>query len=272
MSQRLLKMKEIMKLANQRDDIFTTRLQKGGALFEDMRQVVSLWSEELVQDNPMAKIARSLPKSTMARVKDTYIRAFRPRFIGGSPPNAWRLAKILEERKADIQILRPFYYWITARAEAPLYEFVSDLVFSRSRSVDRQIRIEETVSWLSQRARQQGIAWTPTVTRKVARGILAALRDFGILEGVAHKRVSTSGLPPKAFAIIAFLLHEMGASGRSLVHNPDWRLFLLGDIGVERLFLECHQYGWLKFDSAGDLRRIEFPVSTFLEFADAVLS
>jgi hypothetical protein len=256
----------------QRDKIFTTRLQKGGALFEDMRQLVLVSSEELPQSSPIANIARSLPKSTKARVKDTYIRAFRPRFIEGSPPHAWRLSKILEERKADIQILRPFYYWVTARAEAPLYEFVSDIVFSRSRSIDRQIRIEETVSWLANRIRQEGKAWSPTVNRKVARGILASLRDFGILEGATHKRVSTSGLPPRVFTIIAFLLHEMGASGRELVSHPDWRLFLLGDIGVERLFLECHQYGWLKFDLAGDLRRIEFPVTTFLEYTHAVLS
>jgi len=134
------------------------------------------------------------------------------------------------------------------------------------------VRIGDTVTWLSQRAREKGISWTPTVTIKVARGILATLRDFGILEGATRKHVSTGGLSPKAFAIIAFCLHGMGASNRELVSHPDWQIFLLGEIGIERLFLECHQFGWMKFDSAGDLKRIEFPEKTFLEYSHAVLS
>jgi len=261
----------MMRLMGQNNKIFTTRLQKGGALFEDMRRIVSLWSDEIAQDKPIAKIARSLSKSTVSRAKDTYIRAFRPRFIEGSPPNAWKYAKVLEEQKADIQVLRPFYYWITARAEAPLYEFVTEIVFPRSRAIDRNIRIEEAACWLTMRVREQGNSWSPTVTRKVAQGVLAALRDFGILEGTIKKHVSTIGLPPTAFALIAFLLHDMGASGRLLVQHPDWRIFLLGDIGVEQLFLQCHQHGWLKYDSAGDLKRVDFPNMSFSEYAHAVL-
>lgn len=255
----------------QRNEDFTSRLQKGGALFEDMRRIVLVWSEEISQNKAISFLARSLPKSTLARVKDTYVRAFRPRFIDGYPANAWRLAKILEERKADLQILRPFYYWITARAEAPLYEFASDFVFSKSRSIDRQIRIDEAVAWLSNKTKERGITWTPTVTRKVAQGILAALRDFGILEGAARKRISAGSLSPKAFAIIAFCLHDMGASSRELFFHPDWRIFLLNEIDLERLFLECHQFGWMKFDSAGDLKRVEFPEKTFMEYSHAVL-
>jgi hypothetical protein len=249
----------------------TSRLQKGGALLPDMRQMVGLWSDNIAQTDPIPLLARSLTKNTMARVKDTFARAFRPRFISGNPPEAWRMARVLEDQNANIEVVRPFYYWITARAEPALYGFVADLVYTRTRSGQSVIRIEEAIAWLNHRLRLTGKAWTPTVLKKVARGMMAALRDFGILEGAVRKRIATVNLCPEAFALIAFCLHDMGATGRDLVRHPDWRLFLLGEAEVERLLMECHQHGWLKFEAAGDLRRTEFPSATFKEYAHVVL-
>ncbi len=236
-----------------------------------MRQMVSLWSEAMENEDPVPHLARTLPKTTMARIRDTYVRAFRPRFLTGSPLYAWRLARVLEDLNADIQVIRPFYYWITARAEAPLYGFVTDVVYSRARSVDKRVRIDEAISWLTRQLQSVSKTWTPTVTKKVARGMMAALRDFGILEGAARKKVASLNLVPDAFALIAFCLHDMRITGRDLVQHSDWRLFLLGETGVEHLFLECHQHGWLKFESAGNLKRTEFPAITFNEYASAVL-
>jgi hypothetical protein len=168
-------------------------------------------------------------------------------------------------------VIRPFYYWITARAEAPLYGFVTDVVYSRSRSANRELRVEEAVLWLTQRLRIVGKKWTPSVTLKVAQGILAAIRDFGILEGTVRKRISSVSFLPEACALIVFCLHDMGISGRELVRHLDWRLFLLGETGVEHLLLECHQHRWLRFESAGNLCRTEFPDVSFKEYAHVIL-
>lgn len=249
----------------------TSRLQKGGALLSDMRQMVAIWSDELSGKDPLPVLARSLSKTTLARVKDTFVRAFRPRYISGNPPEAWRLARVLENMNADLHAVRPFHYWITARSEPPLYGFVSEVVYSRSRSPERDIRVEEAMSWLNHQLNLAGKSWTPTVLKKVARGIMAALRDFGILEGAARKKVASVNLSPQAFAVIAFCLHDMGVTGRNLVQHTDWRLFLLDRTGVEHLFLECHQHGWLKFESAGNLWRTEFPEVTFEEYAHGVI-
>jgi hypothetical protein len=250
----------------------TSRLQKGGALLSDMRLIVAAWSDEMADKDPIPHLARALPKTTTARVRDTFTRAFRPRFLSGSPPGAWRLARVLEDLEADLQVIREFYYWITARAEAPLYGFATEVIYSLSRSPNREVRIEEAVAWLSSHVRAAGKRWTPTVTKKVARGMLAALRDFGILEGTVRKRIASVSLPPEVFAMIAFCLQDMGITGRQLVKHLDWRLFLLGETGVEHLFLECHQQGWLRFESAGKLARIEFPEVIFMEYAHGILA
>lgn len=249
-----------------------SRLQKGGALLSDMRQIVNHWSEDMAKKDPIPILARYLSKATMARVRDTYIHVFRPRFINGSPPEAWRLVKVLEDKKAELNIVKPFYYWITARSEPPLYGFVLEVVYPRSRSIiDRAIRIEETISWLKVQLNHAGKSWAPSVLKRVAGGIMAALRDFGILEGKVHKRIASMNLIPEAFALIAFCLHQLGITGRELLQHPDWKLFLLNNHEVEHLFLECHQHKWLKFELAGNIYRTEFSETSFKEYVDEVL-
>lgn len=249
----------------------TSRLQKGGALLSDMRLMVLKWSEELTQADSADSARKILSKMTLARARDTYIRAFRPRFIHGSPPQAWKLAQILENTGADIDIIRSFYYWITARAEHLLYAFVTEEIFHRAGHPDREIRIGEAISWISSNLHGIKKEWTPTVQRKVARGLLAALRDFGILEGVVQKHIAPFHLPLEAFTLIGFCLNALGVIGRDMIRHPDWKLFLLREANVERLFMECHQHNWLRYQVAGDLYRLEFPQNTFEEYARAVL-
>ena len=250
---------------------FTTRLQKGGALLSDMRSLVAVWSDEVDLLNPLPTAIEALSKATVPRAKDIYVRAFNPRFINGSPPNAWKLARALEDCKADIELIRPFYYWITARVERPLYDFVTDVLYSTSRSASLEVRIDEVAAWIGRKVANESKKWTPTVTRKVARGILAALRDFGILHGKARKYIAPFNFPVQVCALISFCLQESGLSGLNIVKHLDWRLFLLGEIGIEHLLLECHQHGWLGFETAGNIYRIDFPKVDFQEYVRAVI-
>lgn len=248
----------------------TSRLQKGGALIDDMRQLVFNWDDQRSAESPFQATARILHKSTRARAADTYRRAFLPRFINGYPPDAWRLAKELESVNTSIEIVRPFYYWITARAEPLLYRFVTENLFEKAKTSDPEVRIDETVSWIKRILANERKSWSSTVQVKVARGLLAALRDFGILEGATRKRIAPVHLPLEAFCFIAFCLNNLSEL-YSLVEHPDWKLFLLNETAVERLLLESHQHGWLHYQAAGRVRRVEFPVTDFEEYVRVVL-
>lgn len=115
-----------------------------------------------------------------------------------------------------------------------------------------------------------GKAWSEAVATRVARGILATLRDFGILEGTAKKRMAPGYIPFESFAYLAFSLHREGATGSSLLNHWDWSLFLLSPPVVERLFLEADRNGLLRFQAAGKIVRIDFPAHRFEEMANVV--
>jgi hypothetical protein len=247
---------------------YNTRIQKGGALLEDMRLLVRSWEEDSA--GTKAEVRRLLGKKTLARSQDTMIRAFTPRFLQGDPPNAWEIARLLEDRNLEPEILRPVYYWITARSDRLLYEFVTEELIHVVGSGDGSVRIAETTTWIGAHIKKADQQWSPTVTLKVGRGILAALRDFGILEGGSKKRAAPVHLPIEAFCYIAFWLGRLGYIGEALVRHPDWGLFLFSSKIVERLMLEAHQYNFLSFHSAGRIYRVGFPTDDPGDYADVL--
>ncbi len=255
-----------------RDKTYTTRLQKGGALIDDIRAIVRIWSEKLdwekqaqaiIQDNILGKNSRS-------RSVDVYRRAFTHRFLKGNPPEAWKIVKPLEDLEINIETLKPIYYWITARSDDLLYDFVSEELLARSKDFDLSVRVDETVLWINEKLSLLNQSWTETVKLKVARGLLAALRDFGILEGATKKKIAPIYLSLESFTYIAFALSRLGKSGEGLIVHQDWNLFLFGQLAVERMFLEAHQNGLLRYEAAGNIHRIEFSAENYEEMADVV--
>jgi hypothetical protein len=238
-----------------------------------MRLLVQIW-DKCQADMPHAEqiAGHVLGKQTRARVHDTITRAFAPRFVCGNPPQAWKIVRALEDRRASVEVIRPVYYWITARCERLLHDFVTEELFVAQHATGAVIGTEQVSAWISKRLTSSGQRWTDTVTHKVARGLLATLRDFGILKGASKKHVASIYLPTTSFAYLAFALSQQGVSGRKLVQHPDWGLFLLGATSVERYFMDAHQMHLLEYQAAGSLVRISFPSSTIEEYADVIAS
>ena len=247
--------------------IYKTRLQKGGALLDDMRQLVRTWSDAPVAEQRDSGVRSNiLNKGTRTRLADVYRRAFLPRFVAGPIPNAWKLVRPLEDVGAPIHLVRPVYYWISAKAEPLLGDFCREFILPRQALVRGGIGTEEVLTWLA----GKGCPWSEAATIRVARGLLAALRDFGILEGRARKRLANLALPVPAFAYLAFCLRRQGAASRSLLAHEDWQLQLLTPGDVEHLFLMAHQEKLLEYHAAGSTVSVNFPTDSLEEYAHVV--
>jgi hypothetical protein len=253
------------------EDAYNSRLQKGGALLEDMRLLVRRWQNAGTNGQQAIVVAENvLGKHTRARVADTLRYAFLPRFVNGRPPQAWKIVRALEDRNLPVEVLRPVYYWITARNERLLYDFIHTELLHRSKHQVQNIKTDEVCNWIAAQLMPRGKLWSHTVTTKVARGVLATLRDFGILEGMAKKRIAPVYLPVESFAYIAFALQQEGTSGPHLVQHHDWLLFLFSPPVIEHMFLEADRHRLLRFQAAGKIVRIDFPAHDFEEMADVV--
>jgi hypothetical protein len=141
-----------------------------------MRQLVRIWGDAPAEARGIRTLRSNLlNKRTRARLADVYRRTFLPRFVNGPIPGAWKLVRPLEDAQAAIQIVRPVYYWITAKSEPLLGDFCRDYILPRQAIVRAGIGTEEALNWLA----AKGCSWSRSVATRVARGLLAALRDFG---------------------------------------------------------------------------------------------
>lgn len=247
--------------------VYTSRIQKGGALIPEMRQLVRLWTDASTDHNREAVIrANPLGKVTRSRVVDVLNRIFLPRFVQGPMPGVWRLLRALEDADASPATLRPIYYWVTARAEPLLSDFVTEYLVPMRTTGLRAVGVPDFIAWLA----TKNLGWSEIVAVKSGRALLAALRDFGVLEGKAKKTLVRPPLPLGAFSFIAFCLTRLNVSGRDMLEHPDWTLFMLTPSDVEHLFLEAHQQRLLGYHAAGTLVNLEFPSAGVEEYARVV--
>ncbi len=251
---------------------YTSNLQHGGALLEDMRLLVQNWCDN-TPDNLQkqnALLQNTLAKKSKKRILNILTSTFSPRFLKGDPPNAWKILRPPEDQNTPLEVLRPIYYWISCRGEPILYDYAREEIFPKSKSPDLSVHIDDTTGWIKKKMVQSNLDWSDAVAKRVAWGISAALRDFGILEGTQRKKIAPIYIPLEAFAYIAFALHKLENSGERLVDHPDWTLFLIHRPEVERLFLEAHQQGFLHYAAAGNIYRIEFPAQSWQEMAHVI--
>jgi hypothetical protein len=112
--------------------------------------------------------------------------------------------------------------------------------------------------------------WSEITIVRAAQELLAALRDFGVLEGSSKKKIVPVFLPTEAFAYIAFYLKQHQPSGAKLLELPDWKLFFLYRNTVERFLFEAHQHNLLEYHVAGTVTRLTFPAETLEEYANVL--
>ncbi len=241
---------------------YTARLLKGSALLPQMRALVRLWHEDANPSQMIAHVEQHHLLGTLShrRVSDIVKKVFVPRYVRGNPANAWRYLRPFEDVGAPLPVIRPLYYLYAARAEAVMGDFVRLVLFERYTAGLTTVQVEDVLRFIAEAVADGRIAepWSDSVRIGVATHLLAALRDFGILQGRARKRIAAPYLPVLPFAHVAFLLAQE-RHGAAVFDHPDWRLFLLRPETVERLFVEADRDGLLHYNAAGSIVRIDFP-------------
>jgi len=250
---------------------YTTRLQKVGALLPEMRRLLLEWD-----DGPEC-VARVIEQNLVAspsrlRTRDIVQRGFVPRYVESTPPTIWRALAVLEHADWPVRSMAALHYYCCASSERLMWDFVTEWVATRYSLGLRDVRTSDVLAFLDTAAdsRFPDGRWSPTVSVKVARGLLSALRDYGILAGAAKKEIAPIYVPTESFAFLAMARHEAGVRAAALRDDPVWRLYLFSETAVERLFVEAQQQALLTYAAAGSVVRIEFPENTLEGYAHAL--
>lgn len=252
--------------------VYSSRIIKASALIADTKVLLSEWDLDQPVAANLDRVRRQnlLGKASRSRIEDILV-IFRQRYFGDADVGAMLVT--LAQGGAPAGWLDPLLYFFTAQNDRTVRHMVVEAIYPRHQAGYTDLPIEVVIRTIRNWAAEgkTKTAWNDETVERVARGITATLRDFGVLQGAVHKRIAPIYLPTPAFALIAFWLQGRDRSGDRVLHSDDWRLFFLPVDGVERFFLEAHQAHLLTYQAAGSVVRIEFPAASLTEYAHALL-
>jgi hypothetical protein len=250
---------------------YTSKIIKAGALIADTKTLLSHWDVDCSVHENVKRLQRDnvFGKASRSRVEDI-LAIFRSRYLTEKPVT--NALVTLVRQKFPIAALERLFYFHSARADQLLYDTVTETLVPLRASGLIDINVSHLQSSLTQwvdEGKTTGHWSDPTITR-IARGLLSALRDFGVLQGNVHKKIAPAHLPVESFAYVVFYLKQYQPSGVQLIGLPDWKLFFLGKESVEQFLFEAHQRGLLEYHVAGSVTRLTFPAETLEEYANVL--
>lgn len=141
------------------------------------------------------------------------------------------------------------------------YDFVTRVVWSRWNDESERVSNEDIVFILDQASetQQQIRQWTEQSRAKLSRNILAALRDFGILEGVREKRIVKPALPLSTVSHILRILTAEGIRGLDVLRDDIWRLFLCREHEVADALARLAQERVIRYERTGSTVVLQTP-------------
>ncbi len=164
---------------------------------------------------------------TRARVQDIINRVYIRRFLTADVPSIDVLQPLLESSLGP-EVTNKVLLYHAALAEDLLYDFVTEHLFSLHDAGRYRLNTSDALVFIDYLTRQGLISppWSDNIRLKTGRGLLAAARDFGLLDGREQKRFGPVFLPMEAFIYVAYHLKDNGIQANRIMQHSDWRIFL----------------------------------------------
>jgi hypothetical protein len=171
-------------LTEGRRSVYTSRIIKAGALLADTTTLLDSWDESQSPADNLARLQREniFGKASRSRSRDI-LAIFRQRYL--QDESITRALAHLVKNRFPKPALDRILYFHSAQADRLLHDMVTEVLadfYSRGRT---EIRVEDIQSVLTSWVREGKTTgrWSDDTTRRVAQGLLATLRDFGVLQG-----------------------------------------------------------------------------------------
>lgn len=250
---------------------YSSRIIKAGALIGDTKTLLSHWDIAASVAENIDRVQRHnvFGKASRSRVQDI-LAIFRQRYL--TEDAVTKALVTLVRGTFPAAALDKILYFHSARADSLLNDAVTEILVPLHAQglVDlNPMSFQRSLAKWVEEGKTTG-HWSASTIERISRGLLAALRDFGVLQGIINKKIAPLFLPLEAFSYIVFYLKQHQPSGAMLIELADWKLFLLERNDVERLLFEAHQHELLEYHVAGSVTRLTFPAGTLEEYANVL--
>jgi hypothetical protein len=250
---------------------YSSKIIKAGALLSDTKTLLALWDRSCSVAENLDRFQREnlFGKASRSRVEDI-LTIFRQRYL--TDEALLPALVVLAQANLPSASFDRILYYLALRNDPLLHDVVVELLAPIYERGQQEVVVADVERWVTQQVASGRTErpWSAGTITRVAQGVMATLRDFGVLQGTSHKRIAIPFMPTDAFSFIALLRFRELQAGERLLRDAEWRVFFLSDLAVERLFVSAHQEHLLAFHAAGRVVRMEFPTLSLEEYARAL--
>lgn len=248
--------------------LFSSRIIKGGALLEESLRLVEYWDDSCSAEENL-KVFRTrnlLGKRSRARAEDT-LAILRQRFVEPGP----HIIPTLRALTLRAEGFRDACYYEAARNDELLAYTASHLLREFRDRGRAHVNVNETEDALLRSSTDEALnEWGESTRTRVVHGLLSALRDFGVLEGKANKRIAPPSISFTGFVYVLGRLREDVSSSFELVTSPVWSWWLLERSQVRGHLLEADREGIISYMDVGSTVRIDWRLDGLEDLVRAV--
>jgi len=259
----------------QNEQKYTTQLQAGLGLVDEISLLLSLWSDGESASVLYQKALRSgrFGTITARRLRNIVVECFAPRFLRGTPYPAL-LLKIITPHISQC-VLRQLIFIYTARANLIFADFVRQIFWSNYAGGMNHLSTDRSKKFI-RRAIEDGKTtskWSDSTVRRVASYLIGCCADFGLLEKVKKpiRSIQHFRIDKITALYLAYDLHIKGFPDNSMMAHEDWLLFGLNPSDVREELRQIGSQGHLLLQSAGKSVRIEWKYQTMEEMANVLI-
>lgn len=245
-----------------------------GALIEETYAVFSRWDFARSKSENLARLLQE--ENVIGAGSEKWLlnvsKVLKRRF---DPAGRDRALVLLAQRGCDLAIWKPILLWHMTRDEFLVRDFLLHWLFPAWEDGAWRVRPAQLHPYLHGIERRGGRiehSWKESTLRRVAGELLRMAADFGLLQGRAVKTFATYRLPDPSFLYLLHVLREESQSPGKIIAAPDWRMFLLRPVDVERELLRLHQFRQLDYEVAGSLIQLTLPCASARDYAERLVA
>jgi len=174
----------------------------------------------------------------------------------------------IHRAKASQIVKRGILYFHFATSDLFAYRTTAKLLYGMFRRGLSNIGPRDIGEFLdSQKESHPEIeTWSYQTRRSLVSHYLSAVRDFGLLEGKARKRIHKPMVDQNLLLYIVTILRDCGRGAREILASDDFKLFLLSPEEVEVRLAEAHRNGRIKFRRSGQIVSLGLPWETIYDY------
>jgi hypothetical protein len=203
-------------------------LASKGALIEETRLFLVTFDQYHDLDATIRALLHNVLVQRSRATRNIIVKIIKSRLVSWNPPD-WVLQDLIAfALEPSLDALYAALLLHIPRQDHLLYDFVQQVIVPHQERGEMRVLLSEVQTFFdaSQAEHMEVSHWSFETRLRLSRGVLATLRDCGLLKGEVNKYLALPVIPDNVVHHLIRLLKAENIPQGHLASHPDWRLWL----------------------------------------------